>query len=38
MYDFTIQKQMLDVTLDLLKENNLLEVSTLGGGTALAAY
>lgn len=31
MYDFTIQKQMLDVTLDLLKENNLLEVSTLGG-------
>ena len=34
MYDFTIQKQMLDVTLDLLKDNNLLKISYLCGGTS----
>lgn len=38
MYDFSKQKAMLEVTLLLLKENNLLEVSSLGGGTALASY
>lgn len=38
MYDFSKQKAMLDVTLELLKENNLLEISSLGGGTALAGY
>ena len=38
MYDFLKQKAMLDVTLELLKENNLLEISSLGGGTALAGY
>ena len=38
MYDFSKQKEMLDVTLDLLEQNNLLECSSLGGGTALAAY
>ena len=38
MYDFSKQKAMLDVTLLLLEENNLSEVSTLGGGTALASY
>ncbi len=38
MYDFSKQKDMLDVTLLLLKENNLIDVSTLGGGTALASY
>ena len=29
---------MLEVTLELLKENNLSNISSLGGGTALAAY
>lgn len=38
MYDFSKQKAMLEVTLELLKENNLLEISSLGGGTALAGY
>jgi len=38
MYDFSKQKAMLEVTLLLLKENNLLNVSSLGGGTALASY
>lgn len=38
MYDFSTQKAMLDATLILLEENNLLEVSALGGGTALASY
>lgn len=38
MYDFSKQKAMLEVTLLLLKENNLLKVSSLGGGTALASY
>lgn len=38
MYDFSKQKEMLDVTIDLLEQNDLLECSSLGGGTALAAY
>ena len=38
MYDFSKQKIMLEVTLELLKENSLLEISSLGGGTALAGY
>ena len=38
MYDFSKQKIMLEVTLELLKENNLSNISSLGGGTALAAY
>ncbi|MDD2887651.1 MAG: nucleotidyl transferase AbiEii/AbiGii toxin family protein [Aliarcobacter sp.] len=38
MYDFSKQKAMLEVTLELLKENNLLDISSLGGGTALAGY
>ena len=38
MYDFSKQKEMLDVTLDLLEQNDLLKCSSLGGGTALAAY
>jgi len=38
MYNFSKQKAMLDATLLLLKENNLIDVSTLGGGTALASY
>jgi predicted nucleotidyltransferase component of viral defense system len=38
MYDFSKQKAMLEVTLELLRENDLLEISSLGGGTALAAF
>lgn len=38
MYDFSKQKDMLNATLLLLEENNLKDVSTLGGGTALASY
>ena len=38
MYDFSKQKAMLNATLLLLEENDLSNVSTLGGGTALAAY
>lgn len=38
MYDFSKQKEMLAVTLDLLSQNNLLEISSLGGGTALAGF
>lgn len=38
MYDFSKQKAMLNATILLLKEKNLLNVSSLGGGTALAAY
>lgn len=38
MYDFSKQKDMLDATLLLLEENGLKNVSTLGGGTALASY
>ena len=35
---FQNKKAMLEVTLELLKENSLLEISSLGGGTALAGY
>lgn len=38
MYDFSKQKAMLEATLILLEENDLLEVSALGGGTALASH
>jgi len=38
MYDFSKQKSMLEATLLLLKENNLENISALGGGTALASY
>lgn len=38
MYNFAQQKAMLNATLLLLEENDLLNVSSLGGGTALAAY
>lgn len=38
MYDFSKQKAILEVTIELLKENDLLEISSLGGGTALAAF
>ena len=38
MYDFSKQKAMLKATLLLLEEKGLKDVSTLGGGTALAAY
>ena len=38
MYDFSKQKAMLETILLLLEENNLSEISTLGGGTALASY
>ena len=38
MYDFSVQKNMLEVSLTLLEENSIKEVSALGGGTALAAY
>lgn len=38
MYDFLKQKAMLNATLLLLEEKGLKDVSTLGGGTALAAY
>jgi hypothetical protein len=38
MYNFSKQKEMFNVAFQLLEENNLKEVSSLGGGTALAAY
>jgi len=38
MYDFSKQKAMLEATLLLLKESKISDVSTLGGGTALASY
>jgi predicted nucleotidyltransferase component of viral defense system len=38
MYDFTVQKNMLNVSLELLEENNIKDISALGGGTALASY
>lgn len=38
MYDFSKQKEMFEATQVLLEENNLHEISALGGGTALAAY
>ena len=38
MYDFSKQREMFEATQLLLEENDLQEVSALGGGTALAAY
>lgn len=38
MYDFSLQKSMLSVSLELLKDNEIEDISALGGGTALAAY
>jgi len=38
MYDFTPQKDMMNVALYLLNKYSLADVSALGGGTALAAY
>lgn len=38
MYNFSKQKAMLEATLLLLEENNLTDVTSLGGGTALASY
>jgi len=38
MYDFTVQKNMLSTSLELLEENNIRDISALGGGTALASY
>ncbi|WP_320033899.1 nucleotidyl transferase AbiEii/AbiGii toxin family protein [Halarcobacter sp.] len=38
MYDFSKQKAMLEATLLLLRENNLVDISALGGGTALSSY
>ena len=38
MYDFTVQRNMLNVSLELLEENSIREISALGGGTALASY
>ena len=38
MYDFTVQRNMLNISLELLKENNIKDISALGGGTALASY
>ncbi|MGB6327883.1 MAG: nucleotidyl transferase AbiEii/AbiGii toxin family protein [Halarcobacter sp.] len=38
MYDFSKQKAMLEATILLLEENNLKNVTSLGGGTALASY
>jgi len=38
MYDFSIQEKMLKASLNLLEENNIMDISALGGGTALSAY
>ena len=38
MYDFTIQEKMLETSLTLLDENNIKDITALGGGTALSAY
>ncbi|MEA1893470.1 MAG: nucleotidyl transferase AbiEii/AbiGii toxin family protein [Campylobacterota bacterium] len=38
MYDFEIQKNMLDAANCLLDKKEILNVSALGGGTALSAY
>lgn len=38
MYDFNIQKNMLLAAHKFLKSKGILEVSALGGGTALSAY
>ncbi len=38
MYDFQLQKEMLDISLALLKERGIEADCALGGGTALSAY
>ena len=38
MYDFEIQKNMLEAANYLLDKKEILNVSALGGGTALSAY
>ena len=38
MYDFDIQKNMLLAAHELLESKGILDVSALGGGTALSAY
>ena len=38
MYDFTLQEEMLNISLALLSERGIEADSALGGGTALSAY
>ena len=38
MYDFQLQKEMLDISLALLAERGIKADCALGGGTALSAY
>jgi len=38
MYDFQLQKEMLDISFALLKERGIKADYALGGGTALSAY
>ncbi len=38
MYNFESQKKMLSVSLALLEEKGIKNISAIGGGTALAAY
>jgi predicted nucleotidyltransferase component of viral defense system len=38
MYDFQLQKEMLDISLALLEERGVKADCALGGGTALSAY
>ena len=38
MYDFDIQKNMLLAAYELLESKGILDVSALGGGTALSAH
>lgn len=38
MYDFQLQEEMLDISLDLLRDVGIDAPSALGGGTALSAF
>ena len=38
MYNFESQQKMLSVSLALLEEKGIKNISAIGGGTALAAY
>ena len=38
MYDFQLQEEMLDISLELLRDVGIDAPSALGGGTALSAY
>ena len=38
MYDFTLQEEMLDISLQLLSDIGVDAPSALGGGTALSAF